>query len=65
MELCEAWWEEQGRTSLKNPKFQAALWYMNMKNRFKWADKQTIQHEGNTEAPVIFKLDERFTEKRD
>ena len=65
MELCEAWWEEQGRTNLKTKEFQAALWYMNMKNRFKWADKQTIQHEGNTEAPVIFKLDERFTEKRD
>lgn len=25
-----------------------------------WNDKQTIQHEGNAEAPVIFQLDPRF-----
>ncbi|HEX4877598.1 MAG TPA: phBC6A51 family helix-turn-helix protein [Chitinophagaceae bacterium] len=63
MELCEAWWEEQGRSNLKTKEFQAALWYMNMKNRFKWADKQQIEHSGNQENPVIFKLDERFRTK--
>lgn len=38
--LCEAWWEKQGRKSMHDQKFNASLWYMNMKNRFKWSDRQ-------------------------
>lgn len=63
VDRSEAWWEKQGRSNLKTKEFQAALWYMNMKNRFKWADKQQIEHSGNQENPVIFKLDERFRTK--
>jgi transposase-like protein len=39
-QLCEAWWEKHGRRSLHDQKFNATLWYMNMKNRFKWSDRQ-------------------------
>ena len=41
-DLCKVWWEAQGRTNLKDRDFSPTLWYMNMKNRFGWRDKQDI-----------------------
>lgn len=35
---CEAWWLKQGR-DIRDKDLNATLWYMNMKNRFGWADK--------------------------
>ena len=41
IEISEAWWERQGRINLNNKSFNAVLWYMNMRNRFNWKDRNS------------------------
>lgn len=55
-ELCQAWWEKQAREGLIHTSGEGyhrnlspTLWYMNMKNRFGWKDKQEVTHEGSIE----------------
>lgn len=42
--LCEAWWMMKGRRGIDSTYFNTAVWFINMKNRFGWKDKQEIQH---------------------
>lgn len=54
IQMAEAWWLKQGRINLKNKEFSPVLWYMNMKNRFGWKDRQDVTTNGkDLPTPIL------------
>lgn len=55
--LSEAWWAKTGRKNLNNKEFSYTGWYMNMKNRFGWKDKQEVdqktEHSGGIKIEIL------------
>lgn len=52
-ELSHAWWLRNGRINLRDDKFNYTGWYMNMKNRFGWADKQDVNQHNTGQTQII------------
>ena len=54
LELSEAWWTNLGRAgSAGEAKIQPATWIFNMKNRFKWTDRQETNLSGGLQLIKI------------
>jgi hypothetical protein len=58
--LAKGWWLEVGRKALRDRAFNAALWHMNMKNRYGWSDKTEI-HTKDAHELSSDELDEAVT----
>jgi len=57
--LCEAWWLQVGRKGLTmGTKFNSSLYYMNMKNRFGWKDKNETEFGKETLSVIEDKMRE-------
>lgn len=53
--LSQAWWEQAGRLGLITQGFNTGLWFINMRNRFGWHDKQEQTTAEETKKPELFK----------
>lgn len=53
LRLSQKWWLEVGRKYIRDKDFNATLWYMNMKNRFDWADKKEIKQDITSNGETV------------
>lgn len=57
--LSEAWWMKLGRENLYSKNFNHRLWYINMKNRFSWCDKQDHKITNKKEVCIRQEVDSK------
>ena len=56
--LCRKFWEQVGRQGAigKMKGFNAASWVFNMKNRFNWTDRQSVEHSGEVGLKTVVNI---------
>lgn len=62
--LSQAWWERLGRAgSLGSQKINPATWIFNMKNRFKWTDRNQVETTGDVKVTKVNFVDDLSDEE--
>jgi hypothetical protein len=61
-ELSKAWWMKTGRLQLWNKNFSYTGWYMQMKNRFGWTDRQEQTHVLDVPSRITIQKADRVIE---
>lgn len=65
--LSHAWWEKMGRKFLVESKDSDKLnytgWYMNMKNRFGWKDKQEVSGDPDRPIQIVSNIPSEFADE--
>ena len=57
--LSQAWWERLGRAgSLGSQKINPATWIFNMKNRFKWTDRNQVESTNEVRVTQVNIIDD-------
>lgn len=57
-EQSKGWWLKKGRENIGNKEFNSGLWFMNMKNRWGWADKRENTNQHNVVIQEIKDIEE-------
>jgi|FLOH01.1.fsa_nt_gi hypothetical protein len=63
--FSESWWNRKGRKNLDNKEFSYTGWYMNMKNRFGWADKTESKTELTGSGGIVIQYEDMSKPKTD
>jgi len=56
LDFCQGWWEGKGQQNIDNKNFNAALYFMHMRNRFGWSNSDNLfkhEHSGNIIIEVV------------
>jgi hypothetical protein len=51
--FAKSWWEKKGRSGVDSQEINSTMWYMNMKNRYGWRDKQDITSDDKQITTVV------------
>lgn len=56
LDFCQGWWEGVGQRNIENKNFNAALYFMHMRNRFGWTNNDNMfkhEHHGNITIKIM------------